>query len=272
MELGTTGETHTAEQDGTKHVPQSTQQAPDRVRVQPPTEDAQRVVSKEDTSSEMTAMASGPRPVEAQASSAVNHRGVPSLSPVTPRRQTRIWAAGTPTSNQGEPTPSVEPETMAVTTGVPDTPSDTAIRDEQFSLLKAAMEESRQREERMTLLLHEMQQKLNATETQQEMLSQKAQRDQQDLQQANAKLEESLKLERDRTAALLAEPSPKGRQDVVIYVTNSDRTVQLNLRLSLRDSLDTIYTQRRDIALRRAFNGPKMKNTKFGSLVEINSQ
>ena len=94
VELGTTGGTHTAEQDGTKHVPQSTQQAPDRVRVRPPIEEEQRVVSKEDTSSEMVAMASGPRPVEAQASSAVNRRGVPSLSPVTPRRhERRIWAA-----------------------------------------------------------------------------------------------------------------------------------------------------------------------------------
>ena len=170
-------------------------------------------------------MASGPRPAEAPASSAVNHRGVPSLSPVSPRRQERrIWAAGTPTSNQGEPASSGELD-MAITTGVPDTPSDTAKRDEQVSLLMAAMEESREREERMTQLLHDMQQKLNATETQQELLSQKAQKDQQDLQQANAKLEESLKLERDRTAAMLKEPSPKGRQDVVIYVTNSYRTV-----------------------------------------------
>ena len=146
---------------------------------------------------------------------------------------------------------------MAVRTGVPDTPSEAAIRDEQLSLLKAAMEESRQREERMTLMLYEMQQKLNATEIQQELFSQKAQKDQQDLLQANAKLEESLKLERDRTAAMLTEPSPKGRQDVVIYVINSDNTVQLNLRLSLRDSLATIYTQCRDISTQKGIQWPK---------------
>ncbi len=101
---------------------------------------------------------------------------------------------------------------MAVRTGVPDTPSDAAMRDEQLSLLQAAMEESRQREERMTLMLYEMQQKLNATETQQELFSQKAQKDQQDLLQANAKLEESLKFERDRTAAMLTEPVCYHRQ------------------------------------------------------------
>ncbi len=258
VELGTTGEIHTAEQDGTIHVPQSTQQAPDRVRVQPPTEEEQRVVSKEDASSEMMAMASGPRPVEALASSAVNHRGVPSLSPVTPRRrERRIWAAGTPASNQGDAS-SGEPESKAVTTIVLDTPSDTApVCDEQLSLLMAAMEESRQREERMTLKLHEMQQQLSANETQQELLSQKAQKDQQDLQQANAKLVESLRLERDRTAAMLTEPSPKGRQDVVIYVTNSEKTVQLNLRLSLRDSVDTVYTQCKEISTQKGIPWPK---------------
>jgi hypothetical protein len=184
VELDTTGASHSAEQDGTIHVSQTTQKAPDGVRVLPPTEDVQRVVSKQDTSSEMMAAASGPRPVEAQASSAVNHRGVASLSPVTPKSRQRIWAAGTPNSNLGDPTPSIEPETMAVRTGVPDTPSDIAIRDEQLSLMKAAMEESQKREERMTLMLYEMQQKLNATETQQELFSQKVQKDQQDLLQA----------------------------------------------------------------------------------------
>ncbi len=48
----------------------------------------------------------------------------------------------------------------------------------------------------MTQMLYDVQHKLNASETQQEMFSQKALKDQQDLRQANVKLEESLKLER----------------------------------------------------------------------------
>ncbi len=190
---------------------------------------------------------------------AVNHRGVPSLSPVSPRR---IWAAGTPLSNQGEPASSGEPD-LAITTGMQDAPSDIAKRDEQISLLMAAMEESREREERMTQLLHDMQRKLNATETQQEMLSQKAQQDQLDLQQANTRLEESLKLERERTAAMLKEPSPKGRQDVVIYVANSDKTVQLNLQLSLRDNVNTVYTQCKEISAQKGIQWPKEEEYEF---------
>ena len=205
MELGTTDEHQSAEQDGTKLIPQTTQFALEDKRVQSPREVAQRVASIEDASSEMTAMASGPRPVEAPASSAVNHRGVTSLSPVSPKR---VWMAGTSPSNQGDAASAGEPVT-ANTTGVPNTPDDIAKREEQISQLMAAMDESRAREERMSQMLHDMQQKLNATETQQELFSQKALKDQQDLQQANMRLEESLKLERERTAAMLKEPSPK---------------------------------------------------------------
>ena len=82
-------------------------------------------------------------------------------------------------------------------------------------------------------------------------------KDQQDLLQANAKLEESLKLERERTTAMLREPSPKGRQDVAIYVTDDQRSVQLDLHLSLRDKLDTVYTQCKDISAQRSLPWPK---------------
>ena len=71
------------------------------------------------------------------------------------------------------------------------------------------------------------------------------------------KLEESLKLERERTTAMLREPSPKGRRDVVIYVTDDRRSVQLDLHLSLRDKVDTIYTQCKEISAQRAFVWPK---------------
>ena len=54
------------------------------------------------------------------------------------------------------------------------------------------MDESRAREERMTQMLHDMQLKLSATETQQELLPKKTQKDQLDLQQANVRLEGSL--------------------------------------------------------------------------------
>ena len=91
VELGTTDEHQSAEQDGTKLIPQPTQLTLDGKRVQSPREVAQRVASIEDASSEMTAMASGPRPIEAPASSAVNHRGVTSLSPVSSKR---VWMAG----------------------------------------------------------------------------------------------------------------------------------------------------------------------------------
>ena len=136
VELGMTGAPRNAEQDGTKHVSQTTQRAPDGVSMLLPTDEVQQVVSKIDTSSEMMAAASGPRPVDAQASSTVNHRGVALLSPVTPKsKQSAYWATGTPNSNLGDPILSVDPDTMAVRTGVPDTPpSDIAIRDEQMSL------------------------------------------------------------------------------------------------------------------------------------------
>ena len=152
---------------------------------------------------------------------------------------------------------------MANASGMTNAPEDIAKRDEQISQLMAAMDESRAREERMTQMLHDMQQALNATETQQELLSQKALKDQQDLQQANERLEESLKLERERTAAMLKEPSPKGRQDVVIYVTNSDRTVQLNLHLSLRDNANTVYTQCKEISTQKGIQWPKEEEYEF---------
>ena len=56
---------------------------------------------------------------------------------------------------------------------------------------------------------------------------------------------------------MLKEPSPKGRQDVVIYVTNSDRTVQLNLHLSLRDNANTVYTQCKEISTQKGIQWPK---------------
>ena len=66
-------------------------------------------------------------------------------------------------------------------------------------------------------MLLEMHQTLNASESSQEKFSPKAPKDQPDLQEANVKLEESLRLERERTTAVVREPSPKGHQDVVIY-------------------------------------------------------
>ena len=62
---------------------------------------------------------------------------------------------------------------------------------------------------------------------------------------------------------MLKEPSPKGRQDVVIYVTNSDRTVQLNLHLSLRDNVNTVYTQRKEISTQKGIQWPKEEEYEF---------
>ena len=164
-------------------------------------------------------------------------------------------AGGSP-SGRGDATSTGDP-VKASTTEVPSTPDELAKRENQITQLMMAMEESRAREERMTQMLYEMQQQLNAPETQQEKFSQKALKDQQDLQKANVKLEESLKLERERTTAMLREPSPKGRQDVGIYVTDDRRSVQLDLHLSLRDKVDTIYTQCKEISAQRAFILPK---------------
>ena len=108
----------------------------------------------------------------------------------------------------------------------------------------------------MSQLLLEMQQKINASGSSQEKFSQKALKDQQDLQEANVKLEESLRLERERTTAMLREPSPKGRQDVVIYVTDESKSVQLDLHLSLRDKVDTVYTQLKEMSAQRAIPWP----------------
>ncbi len=115
--------------------------------------------------------------------------------------------AGTSPSNQGDVTSTREP-VKASTIEVPNTPDELAKRENQITQLMMEMEESRAREEIMTQMLYEMQQKLNASETQQERFSQHALKDQQDLQKANVKLEESLKLERERTTAMLREPSP----------------------------------------------------------------
>ena len=170
------------------------------------------MASIEDASSEMTAMASGPRPSEAPASSALNHRGVSTLAPVPSKR---IWMSGNSPSNQGDATSQGDP-VKASAVEVPSTPDELAKRENQITRLMMAMEESRAREERMSTMLYEMQQKLNASETQQKKFSPKALKDQQDLKEENVKLEESLRLERERTTAMLREPSPKGRQDVVI--------------------------------------------------------
>ena len=155
VELGTTDGHQAAEQDATKLIPRTTQFALVDKRVQFPREVAQRVASIEDASSEMTAMASDPRPVEVPASSAVNHRGVTSLSPVSPKR---VWMAGTSPSNQGDVASTGEP-VKANTIEVPSTPDELARRENQINQLTAAMEESRAREERMTQMLHDMQQK-----------------------------------------------------------------------------------------------------------------
>ena len=163
VEIGTTDEHQAVEQDEIKLTHQTTQLALVEKRVQSPQEVQRRVASIEDASSEMTAMASGPRPVEPLASSAVNHRGVTSLSPVSPKR---VWMAGTSPSNQGDAASTGEP-VKASTIEVPSTPDELAKRENQINQLMAAMEESRAREERMTQMLYDMQQRLNASETQQ---------------------------------------------------------------------------------------------------------
>ncbi len=154
MELGTTDEHQAVEQDETRLTPQTTQLALIEKRAQSPREVQQRVASIEDASSEMAAMASGPRPIEAPASNAVNHRGVTSLSPVSSKR---VWMAGTSPSNQGDVTSTGDP-VKAGTIEVPSTLDELAKRENQITQLMMAMEESRVREEIMTQMLHEMQQ------------------------------------------------------------------------------------------------------------------
>ncbi len=62
---------------------------------------------------------------------------------------------------------------------------------------------------------------------------------------------------------MFREPCPKGRQDVVIYVTDSRRTVQLDLHLSLRDKVGTVYTQCKEISAQKAIFWPKEADYDF---------
>ncbi len=65
----------------------------------------------------------------------------------------------------------------ASTIEVPDAPDKLAKRDSQIAVLMMAMEESRAREERMTQMLLEMLQQLNASESSQEKFTPKALKD-----------------------------------------------------------------------------------------------
>ncbi len=96
-EIGKTDENQAVEQDETRLTPNTTQPAiADKQPLFPGREVQQLVASIEDASSEMTATASGLRPSEAPASSALNHKGVTTLSPVPPKR---IWMSGNSPSN-----------------------------------------------------------------------------------------------------------------------------------------------------------------------------
>ena len=158
-EIGKTDENQAVEQDEARLSPNTTQPAIAGKQPQSPGREVQQLVASiEDASSEMTAMASGPRPSEAPASSAFNHRGVTTLPPVPAKR---IWMSGNSPSNQGDATSQVGEPAKASTIEVPDTPDELAKRDGQIAQLMMAMEESRAREERMTQMLLEMQPKNN---------------------------------------------------------------------------------------------------------------